>query len=353
MVSIRFQPLSKYSFKPLRYRFQTLGSDMKRREFITLLGGAATALWPITANAQQPNVRVVGFVSSGSANGFAHLLAALHQGLRDKGYVVGQNLTIEYRWADGHYDRLPALAADFVQRRVAMIISTGGVVAAHAVKAATTEIPVVFASGDDPIRFGIVPSLSHPGGNVTGVTIMSSALVPKRLEIIRELPGSRRLGLLVNARNPNAEANVNDAEAAARTLGEDLLVSRVEAVDLNLVFRDFTNKGVNTVLITTDPDFNSRREHIAQLAVQNGIALVSDFREYVDAGGLMSYGASIVDMYRRLGIYAGRILDGAKPADLPVEQPTRFEFVLNLKTAKALRLTVSPQLLTSADEVIE
>lgn len=327
---------------------------MRRREFITLLGGAAAGLWPIAAYAQQP-VRVVGFVSSGSADGFMHLLAALHQGLRDKGYVDGQNLTIEYRWADGHYDRLPALAADVVQRKVALIISTGGIVAAHAVKAATTEIPVVFASGDDPVRFGIVPSLNYPDGNVTGVTIMSSALVPKRLEIIRELlPGPGRLGLLVNARNPNAEVNVKDAEAAARTLGQDPpLVSRVETVDLDLAFRDFVNKGVNTVLITTDPDFNSRRDQIAQLAVRNNIALVSDFREYVDAGGLMSYGASIVDMYRRLGIYAGRVLDGAKPADLPVEQPTRFEFVLNLKTAKALGLTVPASLLSRADEIIE
>jgi len=327
---------------------------MRRREFMTLLGGVAASLWPIGANAQQPNVRVVGVVSSGSADGFAHLLAALHQGLRDKGYVDGQNLTIEYRWADGHYDRLPALAADFVRRRVTLIISTGGVVAARALKVATTEIPVVFASGDDPVRFGIVPSLSHPGGNVTGVTILSSALVPKRLEIIRELlPGSRRLGLLVNARNPNAEANVKDAVAAARTLGEDPLVSKVEAADLDLVFRDFANRGVKTVLITTDPDFNSRREHIARSAVQNGIALVSDFREYVDAGGLMSYGASIVDMYRRLGVYAGRILDGTKPADLPVEQPTKFELVINLKTAKVLGLTVPPAMLARADEVIE
>jgi putative tryptophan/tyrosine transport system substrate-binding protein len=327
---------------------------MHRREFITLLGGGAAALWPIGADAQQPNVRVVGFVSSGSADGFAHLLAALHQGLRDKGYVDGQNLAIEYQWADGHYDRLPALAADFVKRRVALIISSGGIVTASAVKAATTEIPVVFISGDDPIRFGIVASLSHPGGNVTGVTILSSALAPKRLEIIRELlPGSRRLGLLVNARNPNADENIKDVVAAARTLGEEPLVSRVEAADLDSVFRDFTNRGVNTVLITTDPDFNSRREHIARLAVQNGIALVSDFREYVDAGGLMSYGASIVDMYRRLGVYAGLILDGAKPADLPVEQPTRFELILNLKTARALGVTVPPTLLARADEVIE
>jgi putative ABC transport system substrate-binding protein len=326
---------------------------VRRRELITLLGGAA-ALWPITANAQQPNVRVAGFLSSGSAGGFAHLVAALHQGLRDKGYVDGQNLTMEYRWANGYYDRLPALAAALVRRRVALIISTGGIVAARAAKAATTGIPVVFASGDDPVRFGIVPSLSRPGGNLTGVTIMSSALVPKRLEVVRELlPGSRRLGILVNARNPNAEANVKDAEAAAGTLGEKLLVSRVEAVDLDSVFRDFNKKGVNAVLITTDPDFNSQRERVAQLAVQNGIALVSDFREYVDAGGLMSYGASIVDMYRRLGIYAGRVLDGAKPADLPVEQPTRFELILNLKAAKALGLEVPPTLIARADEVIE
>jgi putative ABC transport system substrate-binding protein len=297
---------------------------------------------------------VVGFVFSGSAGGFAHLLTALREGLREKGHLEGQNLTIEYRWAEGHYDRLPILAADLVRHRVSLIISTGGIIAARAVKAATSDIPVVFASGDDPVRFGIVESLNHPGGNVTGVTILSSMLVPKRIEIVRELvPGSRRLGLLVNAANPNAEANVKDADAAARTLGEDLLVSRVEVIDLDSAFRDFAKQGINTILITTDPDFNSRREHIAQLSVQNRIALVADFREYVDAGGLMSYGASIVDMYRRLGVYAGRVLDGAKPADLPVEQPTRFELVLNLKTARALGLDVPATLLARADEVIE
>jgi putative tryptophan/tyrosine transport system substrate-binding protein len=329
------------------------GDGMKRRQFITLLGSAA-ALWPITADAQQPKTRVAGLVFSGSADGFAHLLVALRQGLREKGYVEGQNLTIEYRWADGDYDRLPALAADLVRRDVTLIISTGGIVAARAVKAATTEIPIVFASGDDPVRFGIVATMNHPGGNVTGVTIMSSALVPKRLEIVRELlPCLRRLGLMVNAKNPNAEANVKDAEAAARTIGEDPLVLRVEAAELDSAFREFVKQGVDTVLITTDPDFNSRREHVARLAVENGIALVSDFREYVDAGGLLSYGASIVDMYRRLGVYAGRILDGAKPDDLPVEQPTRFELILNLKTARALGLTIPPTLLARADEVIE
>jgi ABC-type uncharacterized transport system substrate-binding protein len=229
---------------------------MRRRQFITLLGSAA-ALWPITADAQRPKTRVAGLVFSGSADGFAHLLVALRQGLREKGYVEGQNLTIEYRWADGDYDRLPALAADLVRRDVTLIISTG-IVAARAVKAATTEIPIVFASGDDPVRFGIVPTLSHPGGNVTGVTIMSSALVPKRFEIVRELlPRLRRLGLMVNAKNPNAEANVKDAEAAARTIGEDPLVLWVEAAELDSAFREFVKQGVDTVLITTDPDFNS------------------------------------------------------------------------------------------------
>jgi putative ABC transport system substrate-binding protein len=196
--------------------------------------------------------------------------------------------------------------------------------------------------------------LNNPGGNVTGVTIMTSALVPKRLEIVHELlPGARRLGLLVNAQNPNAETNVRDAEAAARTLGEDLSVSRAKVADIDSAFQDFSKKGVNTVLITTDPDFNSRREHVAQLAIQNGVALVSDFREYVDAGGLASYGASIVDMYHRLGIYTGRVLDGAKPGDLPIEQPTRFDFILNLKTAKALGLTIPPTVVNRANEIIE
>jgi putative ABC transport system substrate-binding protein len=189
---------------------------------------------------------------------------------------------------------------------------------------------------------------------VTGVTIMSSALVPKRLEIIRELlPGSRRLALLVNVRNPNQEANVRDAEAAARMLGEDLLVSRVEAANLDAVFADFAKQGIRAVLVTTDPDFNSRRAHIAQLAIRNAMPLISDFREYADAGGLMSYGASIVDTYRRLGVYAGRVLDGAKPADLPIEQPTKFELVINLKTAKIIGLTIPDALLARADEVIE
>jgi ABC-type uncharacterized transport system substrate-binding protein len=325
---------------------------MKRREFILALGGAVA--WPLAARAQHSKPAAIGLVNSGSEKAFSHLLAALHQGLRQKGYIEGKNLTVEYRWADGHYDRLPALAADLVRRQVALIISTGGIVAARAVKAATTEIPVVFASGDDPVRFGIVPNLNNPGGNVTGVTIMSSALVPKRLEIIRELlPGLRRLALLVNVRNPNQEANVNDAETATRTLGEDLLVSRVEAADLDAVFTDLAKQNIRAVLVTTDPDVNSRRAHIAQLAIRNAMALISDFREYADAGGLMSYGASIVDTYRRLGGYAGRVLDGAKPADLPVEQPTKFELVINLKTAKALGLTVPPTLLARADEVIE
>jgi ABC-type uncharacterized transport system substrate-binding protein len=326
---------------------------MRRRDFIIVLSGAAAG-WPIAAHAQQLNVRVVGLLSSGSADGLAHLLAPLQQGLRDKGYIEGQNLTIEYRWAEGHYDRLPALATDLARRKVAVIISMGGIVAARAAKAATTEIPIVFASGDDPVRFGIVPNLNHPGENITGVTIMTSVLVPKRLELVRELlPGARRLGLLVNAQNPNAEENVRDAEAAARTLGEDLSVSRVKVANIDAAFQDFRKKGVNTVLITTDPDFNSRREYVAQLAVLNGIALVSDFREYVDAGGLASYGASIVDMYRRLGTYTARVLDGAKPADLPIEQPTRFDFVLNLKTAKALGLTVPPTVVDRANEIIE
>jgi putative ABC transport system substrate-binding protein len=326
---------------------------MRRREFITLLGGAAAAC-PLIARAQQAKPAVIGLVFSGSETAFSHLLAALHQGLREKGYIEGQNLTVEYRWANGHYDQLPALAQALVRRRVALIISTGGVVAARAVKAATTEIPVVFASGDDPVRFGVVPSLNNPAGNVTGVTIMSSALVPKRLEIIRELlPGSRRLALLVNVRNPNQEANVRDAEAAARMLGEDLLVSRVEAANLDAVFADFAKQGIRAVLVTTDPDFNSRRAHIAQLAIRNAMPLISDFREYADAGGLMSYGASIVDTYRRLGVYAGRVLDGAKPADLPIEQPTKFELVINLKTAKIIGLTIPDALLARADEVIE
>jgi putative tryptophan/tyrosine transport system substrate-binding protein len=325
---------------------------MRRRDFLAFWVGAALC-GDAAAQTQQRTLRV-GFVSSGSAEGFTHLKMALRRGLSQRGYVEGQNIFVEYRWADGDHDRLPTLAADLTSRRVALIISTGGIVAARAAKAATSDIPVVFASGDDPVRFGVVASLSRPGANVTGVTIMSSALVAKRLDMVRELrPASQRLGLLVNTRNPNADANVRDASDAAQTLGYDQLVARVEPAELDGAFRDFSGKGIDTVLITTDPDFNSQRDRIAQLALQHGMALVSDFREYVDAGGLMSYGASIVDMYIRLGVYAGRVLDGEKPADLPVEQPTRFELVINLKTAKTLGLTIPPTLLARADEVIE
>jgi putative tryptophan/tyrosine transport system substrate-binding protein len=325
---------------------------MTRRDLVAALGLAIAGPRVARARAALP---VIGFLSSGLPDEFRHLVAAVHQGLAEKGYVAGRTVLIAYRWAEGHHDRLPSLANDLVEHRVDVIISSGGIVAARAAKAATKKIPIVFASGDDPVRFGIVASLNHPGGNVTGVTISSSALLAKRLEIMAELlPNSHSLALLVNPSNPDAEANAKDAQNAAKSLRQVLIVEKAAtAAELDAVFADLRTRGANALLVTTDPFLNGMRQHIARSAVQNLIALISDFREYVEAGGLMSYGASIVAVYRQLGSYAGRVLDGDKPGELPVQAPTKFEFFLNLKTAKVLGLTIPPTLLARADEVIE
>jgi ABC-type uncharacterized transport system substrate-binding protein len=323
---------------------------MRRREFITLLGGAAVS-WPQVVRAQQPGMPIVGFLHYGSPETYAHIISAFRQGLRESGFVEGQNVAIEYRWANGHYDRLPALAADLVRRQV-VAIAAAGFVGAQAAKAATATIPVAFASGVDPVASGVVASLNRPGGNVTGVSLISLELAAKRLELLRELmPQVRVIALLINPDNPSTGTELTDAEAAARTLG--LQIRKVTASnerDLDAAFATMQTPRVDALIVSQDVH---RRDQIIALAARHAVPAVYSWREHPAAGGLMSYAPSLAEGYRQVGIYIGKILKGAKPADLPVEQPTKFELVINLKTARALGLTVPPTLLVRADEVIE
>ena len=324
---------------------------MKRREFITLLGAAA---WPLAARAQQPRMPVVGFLHYGSPETYVHIVSAFRQGLRDSGFVEGQNVAIDYRWANGQYDRLPALAADLVQHQV-VAIAAAGFVGAQAAKAATATIPVVFASGVDPVASGVVASLNRPGGNVTGVSLISLELAAKRLELLRELmPQVRVIALLINPNNPSTGTELTDAEAAARTLG--LQIRKVTASnerDLDAAFATMQAPRVDALIVSQDGYYIHRRDQIIALAARHAVAAVYSWREYPAAGGLMSYAPSLAEGYRQVGIYIGKILKGAKPTDLPVEQPTKFELVINLKTAKALGLDIPPMLFARADEVIE
>ena len=320
---------------------------MKRREFITLLGGAAA--WPMAARAQQAAKPVIGFLGSTTPSATALNVDGFHQGLMENGYLVGQNVTIDFRWADGQYDRLPALAADLVSQKVTVIFG-GGPPAAMAAKAATTTIPVVFTSGADPVRSGLVASLSRPGGNVTGVSILLREMQAKRLELLRELvPSASVVGLLAHSRSSN-----EDIEAAARSMGLQLYTAHAATEDaLDTAFASFSAHRVAAVLVGADPAFSGWRNRIFALAANTSLPAVYEIRRYVTDGGLMSYGASVPDAYRQAGAYVARIIRGEKPADLPVMQPTKFELVINLKTAKALALTVPPTLLARADEVIE
>jgi putative ABC transport system substrate-binding protein len=327
---------------------------MKRREFIALVGGAAAA-WPLATHAQQSAIPVIGYLCAQSLENRADLLTAFRQGLNETGYVEGQNLTIEYRPADDHAERLPTLATELVNRRVAVLVAAGGNVVALAAKAATTTIPIVFILGGDPVQLGLVASLNRPGGNVTGAALLAGMLGAKRLEFIRQLvPDATTVGILTNPTNPANEAYVKDAQEASRALGVEPFVLNASTVDeIAAVFTTLAERKLGALLVITDTLFIGRREQIVRQAASLAIPAIYEYRDFVARGGLMSYGPSYTDTNRQAGIYTGRILKGANPADLPVTQPTKFELVLNRKTAKELDLTFPPQLLAVAEEVIE
>jgi putative ABC transport system substrate-binding protein len=324
---------------------------LQRREVISLLGGAA--VWPLAVRAEQSKP-VIGFLHVASANPFAHLVAAFRQGLNELGYHVDRNVAIEFRWAEGKSDKLPALAGDLVDRKVAVIVA-GGVAAAFAAKAAATTIPIVFNIGGDPIKLGLVTSLRRPGGNATGVNIFTTDLAAKRLGLLRELvPTAALIGVLVNPNNPTAESQTKDVQDAARAVGQEIQIVHAASEEaLGPTFTTLAQRSAGGLLVGADPFLNSRRNLVVALAARHGIPTMYEQREFALAGGLMSYGTSLIDGYRQVGLYTGRILKGEKPAELPVVQSTRFEFVINLNAAKALGLDVPAMLLARANEVIE
>jgi putative ABC transport system substrate-binding protein len=325
---------------------------MKRRAFLTLLGAAPA--WPFAAYAQQPAVPVVGFLHSGSAEPNVNLVTAFLNGLNEAGYVIDKNVAIEFLWAGGRYDRLTELVADLVRRKVAVIFGAGPP-AAHAASAATKTIPIVFVSGEDPVRSGMVASLSHPGGNVTGVALFTGQLGAKQLGLLRELvPKAAVVAILVNPNNPLTEAVLTDVQAAAAVTGHQIQVVKAsDEGEIEKAFATLKELHVDALIVGADPYYFARNDQLVALAARYAVPAFYELREFAANGGLISYGASITDGYRRAGVYAGEILRGAKPADLPVLQPTKFELVINLKTAKAFGLTPSPGLLAIADEVIE
>jgi len=326
----------------------------RRRDLIAGLGATA-AMWPLIARAQQKAMPVIGYLSSTRPGPAAPLAAAFRQGLSETGFVEGQNLAIEYRFAEGHYDRLPALAAELVGRKVDLIATQGGIPPIQAAKSATSTIPIVFVIGADPVALGLVASFARPGGNLTGFSMLTAELNPKRLELLSELvPQARVIALLVNPNNPRAEPLIADMKEAARTKGVQIPILKAGTEgEIDAAFASLVELRAGALVVGNDPFFNSRREQLVALASRHAVPAIYEWREFAAAGGLISYGTSLTAVYRQSGIYAGKILKGAKPADLPVQQPTKFELVINLKTAKALGLTVPQRLFALADEVIE
>jgi len=327
---------------------------MRRRDFIQGIVGSAAG-WPLAVRAQQPAIPMIGFLSSRSPEDSTHLIPAVAAGLAEGDYVEGRNLSIEFRWARGRYDLLPTMAAELVSRRVAVLITAGGEPSALAAKRATSTIPIVFGIGGDPVALGLVESFSRPGGNATGVTLLTNLMEPKRLGLLRELvPGVPLIGVLLNPKFAPASRQLQQVEEAARNIDQRILVANASTdEELETAFAALTSERVGALLVTADPYFDTRRERIVGFAARHRLPAIYQFREYAIAGGLLSYGVSITDAYRQYGVYTARILKGAKPADLPVLQPTKFETVINLKTAKALGVKISDNLLSLADEVIE
>ena len=326
---------------------------MRRRYLLAMLGGAAIA-WPFAARAQAQAMLVVGFLSGGSPGPYAGQVAAFRQGLNDAGYIEGQNVAIEYRWAEGHMDRLPALAADLVRRQVSVIAATT-LPAAPAAKAATTTIPIVFLIGGDPVELGLIASMSRPGGNLTGIAVLNVVLVAKRLELLHELvPTAPTIAMLLNPTSSYTDPETREVRVAARKTGQRLLLLTARSdLEIDAAFVNLVQQKAGALIVSADPFFTDRRNQIVTLAARHAVPAIYQWREFTEAGGLMSYGTSRAEIYRETGIYVGRILRGAKPGDLPVQQPTKVELLINLKTAKALGLTIPQSLLVRADEVIQ
>ena len=327
---------------------------MQRRDFIKLLGGTAVA-WPLTARAQQTAMPVIGWLSGVSSEAMQPTLAAFRKALGDAGYVEGGNVQIEYRWADGKYDRLPAMAADLVARRVTLIVTVAGASSAFSAKAATSTIPIVMVIGGDFVKEGFVASLSRPGGNITGTTLFAYEMESKRLGLLHEaVPAAKTIAVLVNPGNPNVESQLRDVREAAQRMGVEVIAFNANAEgEFEGIFATMEKRQAGALLVAGDPFFNSRRAHLIALAAQHRVPAIYEWREFALDGGLMSYGTVLTDAYGQAGTYAGRILNGEKPGDLPVVLPTKYQFVINLKTAKALGLEFSPTLSARADEVIE
>jgi ABC-type uncharacterized transport system substrate-binding protein len=328
---------------------------VRRREFIKIVAGSAIGTLPLPSYAQQAAMPVVGFINAASAENYKRQVATFLKGLAQNGYVDGQNMKVEYRWAEGQYDQMPALIAELLGRQAAVISVTGSTAAAQAAMAATRTIPIVFVIGGDPVKFGLVASLNRPGGNVTGVSFLVNLLVAKQLSLLHELiPGATNFGFLVNPNNPNAESDTNNARLAADALDRKIVVVKARTrEDIDHAFTQLTQERADALLISADPLFSGSREQLAALAARHKLPAMFNSREFALAGGLLSYGPDQADAYREAGIYIGRILSGEKPSDLPVVQPTKFELVINIKTAKSLGLNVPPLLLARADEVVE